>query len=654
SGKAAVIYGMELGGAKETVTGNNINLEGNYTIGIASRAKELDVKDNTIVSSGSNVGSPSVWESIPYETTGIKAIAGKVNVENNNITTTGNNSIVLTTNDDVNVVGNYLVADELTGDASVSYVPGNATVKDNVPAMKKVNVTASDVEAVYGENVKVNATVTDYEGNPVSDIPVSLTVGNKTYTAKTDKNGIASFDLGKLDAGNYTLEYSIDEDGYSKESVDADASINQTDADIAIDINKPVKGEDLIVNVTAPADAKGNITVSVNGKDYTVPIKDGKATISIPNLGDGNYTVDVKYSGDNNYEPVEKSLNATVEKAIIVSAPDVTKYFKGSERFVVTVTDNKGTYLSNKTVVILINGVTYTKTTNVNGTTSIALGLNSGVYNVTVTVDNETSNAVVTILSTVNGTDVVKVYRNGTQYYATFRDSEGNYLKEGTVVKFNINGVMYERKISGSEGLAKLNLNLGQGTYVLTAMNPVTRENAANNITIISRLIENSDITKYYKNATQYTVKVIGDDGNPVGAGETVTFNINGVMYNRQTNASGIAKLNLNLPAGDYIITGEYKNCKVSNKIKILPVLSAKDISMKYRDGSKFVATLVDGQGKPFAGQTVQFNVNGVFYNRVTDSSGQAKLNINLMAGKYIITSSYNGANIANTITISA
>ena len=654
SGKAAVIYGMELGGAKETVTGNNINLEGNYTIGIASRAKELDVKDNTIVSAGSNVGSPSVWESIPYETTGIKAIAGKVNVENNNITTTGNNSIVLTTNDDVNVVGNYLVADELTGDASVSYVPGNATVKDNVPAMKKVNVTASDVEAVYGENVKVNATVTDYEGNPVSDIPVSLTVGNKTYTAKTDKNGIASFDLGKLDAGNYTLEYSIDEDGYSKESVDADASINQTDADIAIDINKPVKGEDLIVNVTAPADAKGNITVSVNGKDYTVPIKDGKATISIPNLGDGNYTVDVKYSGDNNYEPVEKSLNATVEKAIIVSAPDVTKYFKGSERFVVTVTDNKGTYLSNKTVVIVINGVTYTKTTNVNGTTSIALGLNSGVYNVTVTVDNETSNAVVTILSTVNGTDVVKVYRNGTQYYATFRDSEGNYLKEGTVVKFNINGVMYERKISGSEGLAKLNLNLGQGTYVLTAMNPVTRENAANNITIISRLIENSDITKYYKNATQYTVKVIGDDGNPVGAGETVTFNINGVMYNRQTNASGIAKLNLNLPAGDYIITGEYKNCKVSNKIKILPVLSAKDISMKYRDGSKFVATLVDGQGKPFAGQTVQFNVNGVFYNRVTDSSGQAKLNINLMAGKYIITSSYNGANIANTITISA
>ena len=654
SGKAPVIYGMEVGGAKETVTGNNINLEGNYTIGIASRAKELDVKDNIIVSAGSNVGSPSVWDSIPYETTGIKAIAGKVNVENNNITTTGNNSIVLTTNDDVNVVGNYLVADELTGDASVSYVPGNATVKDNVPVMKKVNINSSDVEAVYGENVKVNATVTDNEGNPVNGVPVTLTVGNKTYTAKTDKNGIVNFDLGKLDAGNYTLDYSIDADGYTKESVNSIASINQTDADIEIDINKPVKGEDLVVNVKAPADAKGNVTVSVNGKDYTVPIKDGKATVSVPNLGDGNYTVDVKYSGDDNYKPVEKSLNATVEKAIIVSAPDVTKYFKGSERFVVTVTDNKGNPLANKNVTIVLNGVTYTRTTNANGTTSVALGLNSGVHNVTVTVDNETSNAVVTILPTVNGTDVVKVYRNATQYYATFRDSEGNYLKEGTVVTFNINGVMYERKISGSEGLAKLNLNLEQGTYVLTAINPVTGEMGSNNITIISRLVENNDITKYYRNATQYTVKVLGDDGNPVGAGESVTFNINGVFYTRTTNESGIAKLNLNLQPGDYIITAEYKDCRVSNKIKVLPVLSAKDISMKYRDGTKFVATLVDGQGKPLAGQTVQFNVNGVFYNRVTDSNGQAKLNINLQAGKYIITSSYNGANIANTITISA
>jgi len=92
----------------------------------------------------------------------------------------------------------------------------------------------------------------------------------------------------------------------------------------------------------------------------------------------------------------------------------------------------------------------------------------------------------------------------------------------------------------------------------------------------------------------------------------------------------------------------------VANTVKVLPVLSATDIRMKYRDGTQFVAKLVDGQGKPYANQTVQFNINGVFYKKVTDASGQAKLKINLLAGEYIITSSYNGANIANKVTVTA
>ena len=50
--------------------------------------------------------------------------------------------------------------------------------------------------------------------------------------------------------------------------------------------------------------------------------------------------------------------------------------------------------------------------------------------------------------------------------------------------------------------------------------------------------------------------------------------------------------------------------------------------------------------------QMVTFNVNGVFYNRLTDSNGQAALNIRLPPGEYIITSSFNGVNVANKITI--
>ncbi len=57
----------------------------------------------------------------------------------------------------------------------------------------------------------------------------------------------------------------------------------------------------------------------------------------------------------------------------------------------------------------------------------------------------------------------------------------------------------------------------------------------------------------------------------------------------------------------------------VSNKITVKQVLFTDDLNMKYLDGSKFIATLVDGQGKPYANQIVKLNVNGVFYNKVTD-----------------------------------
>ena len=340
------------------------------------------------------------------------------------------------------------------------------------------------------------------------------------------------------------------------------------------------------------------------------------------------------------------------ESNLKITAPDVTKYYGGPERFVVGLTDLEDNPLANKSVSISLNNVSYNRTTDENGTASIAVQLNGGVYDVVVSAGIKTVNSTVTILNTVNGTDITKVYRNDTQYYATFLDSEGNYLKDGEAVRFNINGVVYDRKVSGNKGLAKLNINLHAGEYIITAMNLVTGESAANNITVISRIVENKDITKYYRNGTQYTVKVLGDDGNPVGAGENVTFNINGVLYTRQTDEKGIAQLNINLQPGDYIISAEHKGSVVSNNIKVLPVLNATDITMKYHDGTQFKVNLVNGQGRPYVNQTVTFNINGVFYNRVTDSSGMAKLNINLMPGEYIITSSYNGSSIANKITI--
>jgi hypothetical protein len=365
----------------------------------------------------------------------------------------------------------------------------------------------------------------------------------------------------------------------------------------------------------------------------------------------------VKYTAT---EGGKGSVTAKIENAsytiyfdiigLIVSAPDVTKYYKGPERFIVTVTEgDKG--LFNKSVNITINGVTYSRTTDEDGTASLNINLNSGEYQVNVAVDGEEVNSTVTVKATIDASDVVKMFRNDTQYSATFLDVNGTPLAN-TKVSFNINGMIYNRT-TDENGTAVMNINLGAGDYIITAANPVTGEMKSNSIKVIS-LIESSDLTKYYKNDSQFTVRIHSDNGSYVGAGEEVKFNVNGVFYTKKTNETGHATLNINLPQGNYTITTYYKECSQGNSIEVLPILNASDLKMKYRDGSQFKAALVDGQGKAYAGQIVQFNINGMLYNKETDSDGIAKLNINLMPGEYIVTSSYNGFNIANTITISS
>ena len=410
--------------------------------------------------------------------------------------------------------------------------------------------------------------------------------------------------------------------------------------------------DDNVTTSTAFKGGSGNATITNN--NFTV---NGEYTVDVAKIAalvKDNYLVATNLTGDAsvNYDPETSSVyNNTpeMEKYFIVS-DGLEKYYGNDKALEFRLIDVSGQGVANETVTIVINGRPYNRTTDANGTVSININLNSGNYTITATCGNVSGDAEVIILPTIEGQDITKVFRNATQYEATFLDTDGNVLNNTEVI-FNINGVMYKR-ITNANGIARLNINLPQGKYIITAINPVNSEMHANNITVLSLIAENADLTKYYKNTSQYVVRIIGADGNPVKAGEVVTFNINGVLYNRTTNASGHVKLNINLRPGDYVITASYKGCSVANNITVLKTIETKDLSMKYRDGSKFEAKVLDGQGKPLGGQTVQFNINGVLYDRVSEEDGIARLNVNLMPGKYIITSTYNGYGASNTITI--
>ena len=332
---------------------------------------------------------------------------------------------------------------------------------------------------------------------------------------------------------------------------------------------------------------------------------------------------------------------------------NVTKYYHGPERLEATYTI-LGQPIENVTIHFYVNDVEYKVNTSSAGKASIALNLNPGVYDVMARSLIIFQTATVTIKSTIEAKDVIKYYKNATQYYAKFVDGQGNLLKN-TDVKFNINGVEYTRKTDAS-GIAKLNINLNSGTYIITATNPVTNEMRSNMIQVYGLIAENRDLTKYFKNESQYSIRLFDDQGNPVGAGVTALFNIHGVFYNRTSDENGYVKLNINLNPGDYIVTAEYNGYKVSNNIKVLPLLIASDLTKPFLDLTPFTVKLVNGHGNALIDKVITFNINGVMYNRTTDLSGIARLNINLWPGEYIITSMYEqmGAVTANKVTVTS
>ncbi len=249
---------------------------------------------------------------------------------------------------------------------------------------------------------------------------------------------------------------------------------------------------------------------------------------------------------------------------------------------------------------------------------------------------------VYTVALSIYTEDLVKIYKNDSKFEASIG------VANETVI-FEINGMNYTRT-SDENGIAKMAINLNPGNYTIkTTFNGTTVENT---ITVLPTLIADN-LVKYFRNASQFYITLIDGEGNPV-TGQNITMNINGVFYNRTTNENGIARLNINLNPGEYILTAidPLTGLQMSYNITVLPTLNATDLEMKYKDGSTFNVTVLDGQGNPLAGAVVTFNINGVFYNRISDSNGIAKLNINLMAGEYIITSEYDDLRISNTITI--
>ena len=465
--------------------------------------------------------------------------------------------------------GEYEVNIAYSGDDKYLGIPSTAFSFSVDKYSTPITINADDI--MVGDDAIIEITVPE----DINDL-IWVSVGNESIHTPVD-NGCVIINTSDLPAGNYIVNVKYD-GNYKYLSNYSSASFNVDKYEPTFNVNASDvcwSDEDISISVDLPEDATGNVTVKINDEVYILPVINGTVDFNISELAPGNYSVVVGYSGDYKYDNASYEYDFAVNlNSAILESEDVVKYYKGNQRLMVNLTNTRGDKLANETLYVVINGVTYTRVTNENGYLSLPVNLPFGeyealiIYNTSEKYDSIIKSVDVSVLSTVVANDLVKVYRNDSQYWAYFTDSEGNALVN-TSVKFNINGVFYTRTTNES-GWAKLNINLPQGNYTITAYNPVTDETHSNNINVLSRITENRDMVKYYGEGDKFTVCIIGDNGEYVGAGEKVTFNINGVLYTRTTDAKGTAALNINLPEGVYIITTSYNGCTDSNTITVL------------------------------------------------------------------------------------
>ena len=562
-------------------------------------------------------------------------------------------------------VATLKIADLTTGDCPVfAYYNGdkyyktsyNSTTFNVAKLASTTTVNVSDIKV--GEDAVISIAVPE-----ITSGVVSVTVGDAIYNVAV-VDGKGTLTLSGLASGSYDVVAKFNgDDKYLASEDSAKFNVTKLASTIDIAVDNIKVGENAVISVALPEDATGEVIISVNGKNYTVMTKYGMANVTISDLANGTYSVDVFYNGDDIYAPIKNSTAFTVSKVSDYNMTvDIADIVKGENATITVSVPEDGT----GSVIVTINGTDYNGTV-VNGTAKVIIpGLDEGSYKVVTfyTGDNKYDSMIVNGTITVNKNtrttlimdDVVKYFRGSQKLIAKLVDGFGNPIANATVY-FTINGKVYA-KITDENGMASMGIGLVPNEYKVNAVFNGTKDHdksTANATVTVKSTILGNDTTLYFLNGTKYVAKFLDSDGKAL-ANTTVKFNINGVFYTRVTDENGMASLNIRLDPNSYIITaynpvtGEQR----ANEVTVLPRIIAEDLSMKYLDGSSFNATLVDGQGKAVTGVNITFNVNGVFYHKTTDANGVARLNIRLMPGDYIITSTYDKCWASNKITISA
>ena len=421
--------------------------------------------------------------------------------------------------------GSYVVYADYSGDGSHDSARDSITIiVDN--AINNVVVSVENV--TYPDNVTINV-LADIDGTYL------ITVAGTTLEVSV-VNGVGNWTMA-LAVGNYTTITKIELPNYDTVVKEAAFSVLPVD-----DYDFGIGTVDKTIVFHAPADATGNVTVTIGNKTYVASLVNGSAKITVPELGNGVNNVVISYSGDNKYAPRGYSSNVTIETKIIAS--NMVRGYNSGVDYQFKVADINGNPIANKKVKIKIKNKSYTVKTNDKGVAKLNVKLSVGSYKVII-INPDTGKTVTKTLKIVKrlsgNKNIAKYYNSNFKYKFKVIGNNGKAVGKGVKIKVKIGKKIYRLKTDKKGVITiKLTKKFTPKKYTLKA---TYKGYSIKNTIKVKQVISSKKVVTVKKSAKKLVLKAKLKQGKKVLKKKTVTFKFKGKKYKVKTNKKGIAKV---------------------------------------------------------------------------------------------------------------
>ncbi|MCI6774727.1 hypothetical protein [Methanobrevibacter boviskoreani] len=166
-------------------------------------------------------------------------------------------------------------------------------------------------------------------------------------------------------------------------------------------------------------------------------------------------------------------------------------------------------------------------------------------------------------------------------------------------------------------------------------------------------------------------ISVIGDNNATVNGGNIsviIKYDDNGTVYNKTlpvTDGKAIiqwtptitGKYTINVDFNGYTADNiTYSTSKGSKTYNAIAnnnlIIISNNVVMYYKDGTKYYVFVTDIDGNPISNVSVEINIAGKSYKRITNENGTASLSLNLSPKTYNVTTSVVNSTVTNSSSV--